>query len=86
MPGRPVSGGGVCVAGIPDAYSVESVKAWVVLRPDQPVSVDELRTYCREKLAGYKVPKYVEFCSGLPKSGIGKILKRELVKNEHAKS
>jgi long-chain acyl-CoA synthetase len=71
----------VCVAGIPDAHYVEAVKAWVVLRPDQQVSGSELRAYCRKKLAGYKVPKFVEICESLPKSTVGKILRRELVKS-----
>lgn len=69
----------VCVAGIPDAHSVEAVKAWVVLYPGKQVSEIELQAYCREKLAGYKVPKSVEFRDSLPKSNIGKILRRELV-------
>ena len=71
----------VCVAGIPDAHYVEAVKAWVVLRPDQQVSGSELRAYCRKKLTGYKVPKFVEICESLPKSTVGKILRRELVKS-----
>jgi len=71
----------VCVAGIPDAHYVEAVKAWVVLRPDQQIKGSELRAYCRTKLAGYKVPKFVEICDSLPKSSVGKILKRELVKS-----
>ncbi len=70
----------VCVAGIPDAHSVEAVKAWVVLQTGHEISSAELRAYCRENLASYKVPKYVEFCDSLPKSSVGKILKRELVK------
>jgi len=72
----------VCVAGIPDAHYVEAVKAWVVLRPDQQVKGSEIRAYCRTKLAGYKVPKFVEICDSLPKSSVGKILKRELVKSD----
>jgi long-chain acyl-CoA synthetase len=71
----------VCVAGIPDAHYVEAVKAWVVLRPDQQVSGPELRAYCRKKLVGYKVPKFVEICESLPKSTVGKILRRELVRS-----
>lgn len=74
----------VCVAGCPDLHTVEAVKAWVVLRPGQQICADELRAYCREKLAGYKVPKYVEVRDSLPKSTVGKILKRELVKMERA--
>ena len=51
----------VSVAGVPDEYQGEAVKAWVVLREGQQVTVDELRAYCRERLAGYKVPKQIEF-------------------------
>jgi long-chain acyl-CoA synthetase len=72
----------VCVAGIPDAHYVEAVKAWVVLRAGQEISGADLRAYCRKKLASYKVPKFVEFCDSLPKSTVGKILKRELVARE----
>lgn len=69
----------VCVGGIPDPYSVEAVKAWVVLQPGGQVSEEELRDYCRERLAAYKVPKFIEFRDSLPKSTVGKILRRELV-------
>ena len=69
----------VCVGGIPDTKTVEAVKAWVVLYPEQQLSEAELREYCRERLAAYKVPKVVEFRDSLPKSNVGKILRRELV-------
>ncbi len=72
----------VGVAGIPDAYAGEAVKAWVVLREGKQVSVDELREFCRIKLAAYKVPKQIEFRDSLPKSMIGKVLRRELVHQE----
>ncbi|MGW8251889.1 MAG: AMP-binding protein, partial [Anaerolineales bacterium] len=76
----------VCVAGVPDAYQVEAVKAWVVLHADQRagqrVSESELRAYCSERVAGYKVPKHIEIRDSLPKSTVGKILKRELVSAE----
>jgi len=72
----------VCVAGIPDAHYVEAVKAWVVLREGQEISGADLRAYCRTKLASYKVPKFVEICYNLPKSSVGKILKRELLTRE----
>ncbi|HSF81781.1 MAG TPA: long-chain fatty acid--CoA ligase [Anaerolineales bacterium] len=71
----------VCVAGVPDAHYVEAVKAWVVLHSGQQISSAELRAYCRENLASYKVPKFVEYCESLPKSSVGKILKRELIKS-----
>ena len=69
----------VGVAGVPDAYSGEAVKAWVVLRAGQEVNVKELQAYCRTKLAAYKVPKQIEFRTSLPKTLIGKVLRRELV-------
>ena len=59
------------------AKSVHS-KAWVVLRAGQPVTAEQLHAYCREKLAGYKVPKYIEFRDSLPKTPIGKVSRREL--------
>ncbi|HEY93729.1 MAG TPA: long-chain fatty acid--CoA ligase [Dehalococcoidia bacterium] len=69
----------VGVAGIPDERQGEAVKAWIVLRKDYTVSIDEIRNYCRENLTAYKVPKYVELCDSLPKSMVGKVLRRELV-------
>ena len=70
----------VAVAGIPDAYRGETVKAWVVLKPGEMLSRAEIQAWCRERLAPFKVPTEVEFRSELPKSSVGKILKRELVK------
>jgi long-chain acyl-CoA synthetase len=72
----------VGVAGVPDTYQGEAVKAWVVLRPGLKATSEELRDYCREKLTAYKVPKYVEFRESLPKTIVGKILRRELIKEE----
>jgi len=72
----------VGVGGIPDAQSGEAVKAWVVLKPGQAATVEELREFCKTDLAGYKVPKEIEFRGELPKTTVGKILRRELVK-EH---
>ena len=72
----------VGVAGVPDAYASEAVKAWVVLRPGQTVTAEELRDYCHKNLAAYKVPKYIQFRDSLPKSMVGKILRRELVAAE----
>jgi long-chain acyl-CoA synthetase len=74
----------VGVAGVPDAYQGEAVKAWVVLREGQATTEDELKDFCRQKLAAYKVPKVIEFRTSLPKSMVGKILRRELVKEEKA--
>jgi long-chain acyl-CoA synthetase len=76
----------VAVAGIPDPRTTEAVKAWIVLQPGQAATADEIQNYCKEKLTGYKVPRFVEFRSELPKSTVGKVLRRELVKEELEKS
>jgi long-chain acyl-CoA synthetase len=68
----------VAVSGIPDAYRGETVKAWVVAKPGKELSVSEIHAWCRERLAPFKVPTEIEFRSELPKSSVGKILKREL--------
>ena len=68
----------VGVAGVPDERQGEAVKAWVVLRDGQQLTAEELRAHCREKLAAYKVPRYVEFRRELPKTMVGKVLRREL--------
>jgi long-chain acyl-CoA synthetase len=70
---------------VPDDYQGEAVKAWIVLRPGQQVSVDEIRKYCRQKLAAYKVPKQVEFRETLPKSMVGKVLRRLLAQEDRPK-
>ena len=70
----------VGVAGIPDAYRGETVKAWVVLKPGETASEDEIKDWCKDKLAKFKVPTHVEFRDELPKTTVGKILRRELVR------
>jgi long-chain acyl-CoA synthetase len=70
----------VGVAGVPDPVRGEAVKAWVVLRAGQHASEDELRKFCREQLAPFKVPQAIEFRAELPKTLVGKILRRELVR------
>ncbi len=69
------------VVGVAHSVQGERVKACVVLKPDEQVSADELLHYCRERLADYKVPRFVEFLSVLPKTATGKIVKRELVES-----
>jgi long-chain acyl-CoA synthetase len=68
----------VGAAGVPDALKGEVVKAWVVKRAGQETTEDELRTYCRGKLAPYKIPAHVEFRAELPKTMVGKVLRRAL--------
>ena len=65
-----------CV-GVPDANAGEAVKVFVV-RKDPALTSAELMDYCREQLTGYKRPKYIEFRNELPKTNVGKILRREL--------
>jgi len=64
--------------GIPHAYRGEVVKAFVVIRDGHAATSDEIIAYCRERLAKFKVPVEVEFLDSLPKSAVGKILRREL--------
>ena len=63
--------------GVPDERSGQAVKAFVVVR--ETLTVEQVREFCRERLTGYKVPKYIEFRPTLPKTNIGKILRRALV-------
>lgn len=72
-------------AGIPDDYYGEVLKAYVVLKEGEEATAEEIIEFCSQKLARYKLPRQVEFRSELPKSAIGKILRRELVKKEQQK-
>ena len=72
----------VGVAGVPDPYRGETVKAWVVLKPGETVTEEEIREYCKQNMAAFKVPTLVEFRTELPKTTVGKVLRRELVR-EH---
>src|SRR5438034_740484 len=74
----------VGVAGVPDPHSGEAVMAWVVPRKGMGVTEEEVRDHCRRHLAAYKVPKRVEFREVLPKSAIGKLLRRELAREFRA--
>ena len=72
----------VGVAGVPDPYRGETVKAWVVVKPGEMLTEEDVKSWCSDKLAKYKVPSQVEFREELPKTTVGKILRRELVR-EH---
>jgi long-chain acyl-CoA synthetase len=68
----------VAVIGVPDATTGEAIKAFVVLRPGMQAKAEDIRGISREHLTGFKVPKQVEFRESLPKSNVGKILRRAL--------
>ena len=73
----------VAAIGVPDSKSGEVIKVFVV-KKDQSLTSDELLKYCREHLTNYKVPKHVEFRKELPKTNVGKILRRALKEQEAA--
>ena len=66
------------VVGVPDPYRGETVKAFVVLKDGVTATEDEIIAFCRERLASYKTPRIVVFLDSIPKSGVGKYLRREL--------
>jgi len=67
-----------CVVGIPDDYRGETVKAFIVRHEGSDLTKEEVIKYCKQNLAAYKIPKIIEFIDELPKSAVGKILRREL--------
>ncbi len=73
------------VAGVPDEYRGETVKAYIVLKPDAHATVEDIREHCKAALAAYKVPKVIEFRESLPRTMVGKVLRRVLVEEEKAK-
>ena len=76
----------VAVAGLPDEVKGEVAKAWIIPRPGVTVSGVEIRAHCRERLAPYKVPAEYEIVTELPKSQVGKVLRRMLRQQELEKS
>lgn len=75
----------VCVAGIPDPRQMEAVKAWIVLKEGAQATPEELQNYCRARLVAYKVPRFFEFRTELPKTMVGKVLRRALQEEEKAR-
>lgn len=73
-------------AGVPDPYRGETVKAYIVLKEGATATEEEIIEFCRERLARFKVPRLVEFRQELPKSMVGKVLRRVLVEEERQKA
>jgi len=73
------------VAGIPDEKLVDKVKAYIVLKPGEKATAEEVIAFCKDRVAKFKVPKEVEFRDALPKNMVGKMLRRLLVDEEKAK-
>jgi len=74
-----------CTIGVPDSYRGVAPKAFVVLKPGVTAEREELIAFLKERLAAYKVPKEIEFMDELPKSAVGKILRKELRELEKKK-
>ncbi|MEE6449395.1 long-chain fatty acid--CoA ligase [Gottfriedia acidiceleris] len=72
------------VIGVPDSYRGETVKAVIVLKEDNHITLEEINEYCKNHLATYKVPRIIEFRSELPKTNVGKILRRAIREEESA--
>lgn len=75
----------VCVAGIPDPRQMEAVKAWIILKEGAQATPEELQSYCHQRLTAYKVPRFYEFRRELPKTMVGKVLRRILQEEEAKK-
>ena len=75
-----------CAVGLPDPYRGETVKAYIVPKAGENLTKEEVTAYCKEKLAAYKVPKLIEFMDDLPKSTVGKVLRRQLKDMEMART
>jgi long-chain acyl-CoA synthetase len=66
------------VVGVPDEKSGEKVKAFIKLKQGQTATIEEIETFCKENMAGYKRPRYIEFKEDIPLSNVGKVLRRVL--------
>jgi long-chain acyl-CoA synthetase len=64
--------------GVPDAYRGQAPKAFIVFKADEMTSEQEILSYCRERLAPYKIPRSIEFVAALPRNHAGKLLRRAL--------
>ncbi len=75
----------VAAAGIPDPHRGETIKVWIVPKPGETLTADEVKEFCKDKLAKFKIPTHVEFRQELPKTMVGKVLRRMLVEEEKKK-
>jgi long-chain acyl-CoA synthetase len=66
------------VAGVRDKDGTELAKAWIVLKEGERITPEEIKVYCKEYLTGYKIPKLIDFRDSLPRTGVGKVLRRVL--------
>ncbi len=73
------------VIGLPDNASGEAVAAYIVLKPGESATAEEIRAFCKENMTGYKVPRHVTFRTELPKTNVGKVLRRALRDEEMKK-
>jgi long-chain acyl-CoA synthetase len=73
------------VVGVPEEFMGEMIKAYVVLREGETATEDEITAYCGRELAKFKVPKTVEFRQELPRTIVGKVLRRVLLEEERTK-
>jgi long-chain acyl-CoA synthetase len=67
------------VAGVPDEYRGETVKAYVVLKPGEEATAEEILSFCAERLAPYKRPREIRFVDELPRNAMGKVVRAALV-------
>ncbi|QQK80272.1 long-chain fatty acid--CoA ligase [Salicibibacter cibi] len=72
--------GEIVVYGVPDPYRGETLKASIVLKERETLTEEELKAWCKKRMASYKVPKIIEFRDSIPKTSVGKILRRELIR------
>jgi long-chain acyl-CoA synthetase len=76
----------VGVAGVPDPHRGETAKAWIVPQAGETLTEKEIKDWCQDKLAKFKIPTLIEFRSELPKTTVGKVLRRELVREHKEKA
>jgi len=70
------------VAGIPDIAKGERLKAWVVVKEGEEITAEQINDNCSKEIAYFKIPKEIEFIAAIPRTPVGKVLRRELIKWE----